>query len=667
MKRIFTFIAAAVAAFAMASCSKEQIAELPSSVSDIKLNISVAGIGGDATKATKTEWVEGDQINIWYDLNASQAPDLVIVYDGTSWKADKSVSLSGEKPAESGNIKAMYVKEGMSSFASVSDRSETSGFTNFSFNSQYYKNTARLSLIAHVETAAYSYKEGVLTAELAQWSFANTNNVQVVISNLPEGEWALSCDKFQIRPSMSFYQAGFGVSNTSVGRPSLAYDNEDGKAYMFAYLTKAEDFTFTLRNVVTNEEHSYTCNGINLPVKYNALTSLKIDYKKFLGEDAYIDLSADETANSYIITGAGFYKLNATVCGNGLTVEGLDAPSAIAPDGAKLVWQSVKGMVSDIDLKDGYITFTAAKSAGNAVIAATKDGKIVWSWHIWNPGFEVKALPAVTGYEIMDLNLGATNKGEQVVDIDTFGLLYQWGRKDPFPGSPVLSGTTSTLPIVVYNEEGNPVSISNSSWYNTTNNTLEYSIQNPTVVLSNYSQYSTSRDWLKDGSSIDALWGNPDGEDRDSDTNTYPNKGSKTYFDPCPAGWRVPPVDVFRNATPSGGYDENTASYYVADTNGDGEISVADYNYGWVLYLDKDNDVKTFMPSATRYDGSYAMLMGSMVGLWGNYWSNSPSSGGFAISPLAFQKTANNLTSMSPNAAGSRADAYSVRCIRDRK
>ena len=68
------------------------------------------------------------------------------------------------------------------------------------------------------------------------------------------------------------------------------------------------------------------------------------------------------------------------------------------------------------------------------------------------------------------------------------------------------------------------------------------------------------------------------------------------------------------------------------------------------------------IPAAARYDGSYGMLYGSVSGMWGTFWSNSAGSAGFGVSPLAFQKT-----TMSPNASGSRADAYSVRCIRDVK
>ena len=39
---------------------------------------------------------------------------------------------------------------------------------------------------------------------------------------------------------------------------------------------------------------------------------------------------------------------------------------------------------------------------------AVKDGAILWSWHIWYPEAEVAGLNSKTGYEVMNMNLGAT-------------------------------------------------------------------------------------------------------------------------------------------------------------------------------------------------------------------------------------------------------------------
>ena len=97
---------------------------------------------------------------------------------------------------------------------------------------------------------------------------------------------------------------------------------------------------------------------------------------------------------------------------------------------------------------------------------------------------------------MMDRNLGATSvvpvwMGAETTDYSTYGLYYQWGRKDPFPyiGSIVPSGVIKT-----YDHS----------------NSVEYSVQNPTVV---------SVDW----NNRESTW-----------------SIDKTMYDPCPSGWRVP-------------------------------------------------------------------------------------------------------------------------------
>lgn len=63
------------------------------------------------------------------------------------------------------------------------------------------------------------------------------------------------------------------------------------------------------------------------------------------------------------------------------------------------------------------------------------------------------------------------------------------------------------------------------------------------------------------------------------------NKGAKSFYDPCPVGWRVPPADVFRTFTASGGYAWVVEEFDIADTNGDGVKSLEDYNHGWTFNL----------------------------------------------------------------------------------
>ena len=373
-------------------------------------------------------------------------------------------------------------------------------------------------------------------------------------------------------------------------------------------------------------------------------------------QETVTDLSEAGTANCYIVKTAGSYSFDATVRGNGEFVEGVDfAGEKLDSKGAKLVWQSDKnGLIDSLSLKEGRIYFSSNGKKGNALIAALDEaGNIVWSWHIWLLDEEISDVKTSGGIMVMDRNLGAASLDSE--SPESHGLLYQWGRHEPFPASPVVSGgTTSTMPRTVYDESGNEVAIVASSRENSENNTLEYALSNPTTVLSNNAQFAECRDWLRREFSNPALWGGKDGE--------------KSLFDPCPAGYRVPKLGTFDFFTSSGGYETDIAGFSVSDINHDGVIDGNDYKNGWYILFDAATDSYSYFPAATRYDGSYAMLMGSKAGLWGNYWyadadetdDSSVPCGAYA---LAFQF--GDSVSASPKAIGGRADAYSVRCVKE--
>ena len=373
-------------------------------------------------------------------------------------------------------------------------------------------------------------------------------------------------------------------------------------------------------------------------------------------QETVTDLSEAGTANCYIVKTAGSYSFDASVRGNGEIVEGVDfAGEKLDSKGAKLVWQSDKnGLIDSLGFKEGRIYFSSNGKNGNALIAALDEaGNIVWSWHVWLLNEEISDVKTSGGIMVMDRNLGAASLDSE--SPESHGLLYQWGRHEPFPASPVVSGgTTSTMPRTVYDESGNEVAIVASSRENSENNTLEYALSNPTTVLSNNAQFAECRDWLRKEFSNPALWGGKDGE--------------KSLFDPCPAGYRVPKLGTFDFFTSSGGYETDIAGFSVSDINNDGVIDGNDYKNGWYILFDAATDSYSYFPAATRYDGSYAMLMGSKAGLWGNYWyadadetdDSSVPCGAFA---LAFQF--GEEVSASPKAIGGRADAYSVRCVRE--
>ena len=145
---------------------------------------------------------------------------------------------------------------------------------------------------------------------------------------------------------------------------------------------------------------------------------------------------------------------------------------------------------------------------------AVRDVKdvILWSWHIWIPKTPIQTneYDGVMGAPSMDRHLGAlvaAEAAEQTVDQQSYGLFYQWGRKDPFPGQ----FANSSVSIVGKEMERQNGAI-----------TVEESIKNPTLYT--YSKRGDEGyEWCSD--SIADAWG------QDSD---------KSIYDPCPPGYRVP-------------------------------------------------------------------------------------------------------------------------------
>ncbi|MDR1984531.1 MAG: hypothetical protein LBQ28_06890 [Prevotellaceae bacterium] len=398
-------------------------------------------------------------------------------------------------------------------------------------------------------------------------------------------------------------------------------------------------------------------------------------------ETGAINLAENGTANCYVVTKSGTYSFSANVIGNGNAGITDDAAfhtneSQISPVSAKLLWQDYynngAGLISSVTLDETKtrVVFTTSQTFihGNALIAVCDANEnILWSWHIWMPAVEINSISSATGYDIMNMNLGALTN--EPANPKSYGMLYQWGRKDPFPASATLAGDLNTVSAPLYDMHGNSVTIQNSSWNDLTNNNLVYAIQNPTICLSNNKQYSTSRDWLEASKSVDALWGNPNGNEKDSDNN-YINKGSKSCYDPCPAGWRIPPADVFKNFITPNPYNMawDISDFNIVDVDNNGVLNINDYNYGWAFKLDENSS--SYFPAAARFDGQYAMLMGSVSGVWGSYWSNAPYnlSNGTSLTPLSFQvKNYNGTDGIATMIlfGASRADAYSVRCIKE--
>lgn len=307
------------------------------------------------------------------------------------------------------------------------------------------------------------------------------------------------------------------------------------------------------------------------------------------------NLAASGSANCYVVDHAGQFKFP--------VVKGNSDVSPGSASKAEVLWEtdntaskiSAGAIISKVELSNSYVYFETPGTLhnGNALIAVKDaNGVILWTWHIWVcSGYDPEA--TAQRYmgkpdRLLDRNLGALSgtMGAQ----GTYGLLYQWGRKDPFVGfvsmdvseemyatSPVLFGSYTP-------EEG----------------TVAYTIAHPTTFI------CADNDWHYGGRD-NTLWA-----------------ASKTIYDPCPPGWKIPLgytsgvwyyadevqreqyLQVNRSycgatiALQGGGYAWYPATGY---RNDEGQLTMnGKYGSYWSYFGDSQ---KAWVFDLTLYDGNY--------------------------------------------------------------
>ena len=234
------------------------------------------------------------------------------------------------------------------------------------------------------------------------------------------------------------------------------------------------------------------------------------------------DLDTEGNANCYIVTAPGSYKFKA-VKGNSSSDYVAEAADAV------VLWETwnneeeveANSVVASASYAEDFIIIRmpATLHPGNAVIAVrNEEGTILWSWHIWVPQTSIVTKNyGILVPDMMDRNLGALVAAEEGVPspIESFGLMYQWGRKDPFPGPNAVGGKSNAT---VAGKEIEAMEGTGAA--DECKITLEQSIANPTLL----------------GFSQNGSWIVPEGNDLWMDSE-------KTIYDPCPPGYRVPARD----------------------------------------------------------------------------------------------------------------------------
>lgn len=318
--------------------------------------------------------------------------------------------------------------------------------------------------------------------------------------------------------------------------------------------------------------------------------------------------------------------------GNDITTPYINVQNASNPaTQASIVWMDQQALVDGLSVTNNgdksFVNFHVSAANiknGNAVIAVkSADGTIMWSWHLWfdhsdalstiactnHEGDNFKVTKNILGYTIykwkstsyesprvarmkieQEVGNGAKKSAYITITQSPYAereystALYQFGRKDAFPGTNTLYESTFV------ENGGNNISIVNA-------------IQNPGTFYTDGNKWDTEYRYFN-------LWSMQTTSQGDASKTLV-----KTVYDPCPIGFTMPPLKTFSGATTTGKTNTNNK-----DIN-----ALGNWDQGWHFYA-KDSS----SPSTVYYPaiGSRTAKEGKLYGVKdrGYYWVGVPSS-----------------------------------------
>ena len=319
---------------------------------------------------------------------------------------------------------------------------------------------------------------------------------------------------------------------------------------------------------------------------------------------------------------------------------GVNAAQIVWTDEANIVRSNAVSIHRDAS-GNAFVKFEVKQAdikSGNTVIAVKKGNTIVWSWHLWFAPKDALDKIAVTNkdgkvYNFTKETLGwkpvswtgtpytstreVKVKIEQTVGhtgqkeisyvtikqrpttsaIEGITTLYQWGRKDAFPGlSGNVAGVNRTPGDKIY---------------------LQAIIQNP----GNFYITRLSGGAIDGGSYLTQyynfynLWSinntQTGGQDNGNDDAVI-----KTIYDPSPVGFTVPGGNAFTGFTETG---RNRATMNV---DGTGVKSVFDANMGHHYWTNSNKEETIFFPAAGYMDNGNGALLWHKQ--YGDFWTALP-------------------------------------------
>ena len=308
-------------------------------------------------------------------------------------------------------------------------------------------------------------------------------------------------------------------------------------------------------------------------------------------------------------------------------------------NGAEVVWADAADLVhlSSTPIKhdggDAFLEFEVKASdiqSGNAVVAVKKGSTIVWSWHLWlapkdaldkikvtnhqnvNYYFTKEALgwkptqwsgstydkPRTVKVKVEQTIANNGTKLEAVISITQnpgsvkqgATTLYQFGRKDAFPGVDALAANSHFA-----KNAGDNMSIKNG-------------IQHPDNFYTNGSSWYS---FPPTGYTYYNLWSADN-----TVTGGNDNSVVKTVYDPCPVGFKMPASNAFT------GFTANGQNFGTMNVDGTDNWLTFSSNFGHNFWTSGSKTATIYVPaSGARGSGNGSL---SSVGSVGYYWSAVP-------------------------------------------
>lgn len=556
----------------------------------------------------KTTWEEGDEIFIHGKYFGPSYTKTVILTKDDISKDGKTASFEVDLTGVTPNKVPDYICEYFAAYPA----SAVGGYNNG--DNMYYYNcfseTNQPLMAGYIEENVISFYNicGVLAftvkGDYDQISFKGNNNEDI----------AYTYYRVKIVPSEQNYKhKREGASNTIL-QDIVADGTTVNKIYFPNGASFSKGFTINFLNGGSVVKTLSTTESVSIPRNsyrpMGNVTDYLKDYVAPKTHDSSIptagatELDATENANCYIVDGSEAAS-NAGKAFKFKAYKGNSSASVGTVASVDILWETwnndeevtAKSVIGNVDFEkkaeNTYYTIVFQMPekekfhAGNAVIAAKDAGNnILWSWHIWVPdGMHADITDATVFGEkaIMSRNLGALvdAPANAVATVESYGLLYQWGRKDPFPGNKGLTtkGSASVSGVAMTSQDGTL--------------TIEESIKNPTV----FAKSNDDKDWVTEGENDNSLWST-----------------KKTIYDPCPPGYIVP--------------TRNTSAHYWSGTKLN-ELDAADnfVDNGSTCY---SYQLGTSTPIVFPYAGYIQMKYGDQYkpGLRTYVWSSYASSYG---------------------------------------